>query len=240
MKKFNQFQIKMFMALLMVTDHLNHVPGLISDNMAMIFHVLTRCVAVWFAYGAIEGVMYSRNIKKYLLRLYIAAAIMFAGNMLLEVLFASKEIHISNNIFLTLAVGVSMLASLKYIQNKTQSYLLAAIALVLGILFTEGGFVVLPFMLITYYTYHKPKVRNICYIVLAAVLFAMDFVPYDTVSETIQILAYNSDFLFILVIPVLHLYSGEQGPRTNFSKYFFYVFYPTHLWLLATIAYFVS
>lgn len=227
------------MALLMVTDHLNHVPRLLPDYRAMIFHVLTRCVGVWFAYGAVECVIYSHNIQRYILRLY-GAAVMFAGSKLLEILFAAKNILISNNIFLTLAVGVFMLASLKYIQNKTQSYLLAAIALVLGILFTEGGFVVLPFMLITYYTYHKQKVRNICYIVLIAVLFAIDFVPYDTVSETIQILAYNSDFLFILVIPVLHLYSGEQGPRTNFSKYFFYVFYPAHLWLLATIAYFVS
>ena len=51
--KFNQFQIKIFMALLMVTDHLNHVPGLISDNLASVFHVLTRCVAVWFAYSAV-------------------------------------------------------------------------------------------------------------------------------------------------------------------------------------------
>ena len=112
--KFNQFQIKVFMALFMVTDHLNHVPGLISDNLASVFHVLTRCVAVWFAYSAVEGVMYTRNIKKYLLRLYIAAAIMFAGNSLLQILFASKQIMISNNIFLTLALGVSMLAALKY------------------------------------------------------------------------------------------------------------------------------
>ena len=57
MKKFNQYQIKILMALLMVTDHLNHVPGLIPDSLAMIFHVLTRCVGVWFAYGAVEGVI---------------------------------------------------------------------------------------------------------------------------------------------------------------------------------------
>ena len=52
MKKFNQYQIKILMALLMVTDHLNHVPGLIPDYLAMIFHVLTRCVVcLWRGRG---------------------------------------------------------------------------------------------------------------------------------------------------------------------------------------------
>lgn len=53
-------------------------------------------------------------------------------------------------------------------------------------------------------------------------------------------LALNSDFMFILVIPFLYLYNGKHEPKTAFSKRFFYVFYPAHLWLLATIAYFVS
>ena len=30
---------------------------------------------------------------------------------------------------------------------------------------------------------------------------------------------------------------GERGPKTKFSKYFFYVFYPAHLWILALIGY---
>ena len=110
MKKFgfNQFQIKIFMALLMVTDHLSLVPGLVSGDLIGIFHILTRCVAVWFAYGAVEGVLYTHDIKKYIYRLYGAAAIMFSGNILLGLLFASKQIMISNNIFLTLAIGVTI------------------------------------------------------------------------------------------------------------------------------------
>ena len=41
MKKFgfNQFQIKIFMALLMVTDHLSLVPGLVSGDLIGIFHM---------------------------------------------------------------------------------------------------------------------------------------------------------------------------------------------------------
>ena len=99
---------------------------------------------------------------------------------------------------------------------------------------------VLPFMLITYFTYNKPKIRNICYLILAAVLFALSYVPYNTLAETLSMLSYNSDFMFILVIPFLYLYNKEPGKHTKFGKYFFYVFYPAYLWLLAVIAYIVS
>lgn len=238
-KAFNQYQIKLFMAALMVLDHLNHVPGLISSNLALIFHVLTRCVGVWFAYGAVEGVLYSHNIRRYLCRLYVAAATMFVGNQVLEFLLASKEIMVSNNIFFTLAVGASMLASLKYITNKWLKYSAAVTALLFGFLLGEGGNTILPFMLITYLTYRRPQLRNTCYFVLAIGLFALSFVPYDTLAETLSMLAFNSDFMFILVIPFLYLYNGERGPQTQFSKNFFYVFYPAHLWILALIAYVV-
>lgn len=75
---------------------------------------------------------------------------------------------------------------------------------------------------------------------LSAALLLVSFAPYDTVAETLSMLAFNSDFLFILVLPVLHLYNGKRGNTGKFGKYFFYVFYPAHLWLLALIAYWVS
>jgi len=59
-------------------------------------------------------------------------------------------------------------------------------------------------------------------------------------AETLSMLAFNSDFLFILVLPILHLYNGQRGTTGKFGKYFFYVFYPAHLWLLALAAYWVS
>ena len=102
----------------------------------------------------------------------------------------------------------------------------------------EGGLPVLPFMVITYALYTRVVWRDLAYLVLAAAMFALAWQPYDTWQATVSMLAQNSDFMLVLVIPVLHLYNGEHGPHTRFSKYFFYVFYPAHLWLLALIAYF--
>ena len=180
------------MAALMVLDHLPHVPGLVPVMWADIFHVVTRCVAVWFAYGAVEGVLYTSNIRKYLARLWGAAIIMAAGNYALGLLLATRGVHMYDN-------------------N--------------------------PFMAITYALYSRVVWRDLAYLALGAAMFALAWQPYDTWQATVSMLAENSDFMLVLVIPVLHLYNGEHGPHTRFSKYFFYVFYPAHLWLLALVAF---
>ena len=109
MKKWNATQLKYLMAAVMVLDHIPHITGIVSPLWEGIFHALTRCVGVWFAYIAMEGFIYTRNLKNYLIRLWSWALIMFAGNSLLNTLFTSKGVIVTNNIFFTLAIGVTML-----------------------------------------------------------------------------------------------------------------------------------
>lgn len=91
MKKWNATQLKYLMAAVMVLDHIPHITGIVSPLWEGIFHALTRCVGVWFAYMAMEGFIHTRNLKNYLIRLWSWALIMFAGNSLLNTLFSSKE-----------------------------------------------------------------------------------------------------------------------------------------------------
>lgn len=235
MKKFNALQIKFFMAFLMVFDHLNYIPGLVPGYLTSVFHVITRCVGVWFAYLAVEGFLHTRNKIKYNARLFLWAGIMAVGNIFFQV---------SNNIFLTLALGVLVLNIMFYEDDKIKSsntvirivrIILGTIIFIASVPFAEGAIPVIPFILITYAFREKPRVRNIAYIVFAVVLFAISYVPYETLEMTLIQLAENSDFMLITVIPFIYLYNGERGPKNKFSKYFFYVFYPAHLWILATI-----
>ncbi|GGG04324.1 MULTISPECIES: TraX family protein [Paenibacillus] len=235
--RLNGFQIKLIMACLMVLDHIAYfIPGI----WVMIFHVVTRVVGVWFAYIAVEGFMYTSNLRKYFTRLFSWAVMMFAGNYVLNLMFEDRGIAIHNNIFLTLAIGVFMLTVLTRINNKIWGFICSVVLLAVGILIAEGGMVILPFMLITYFTYGKNKYRNIGYLCLSLILFLMSFVNYGDVLTTIEMLAFNSDFMFIFVIPFLYIYNGKRGSNSRFAKYFFYVFYPAHLWIITTIAYIVS
>jgi len=246
MRKFNAFQLKIFMAFLMVFDHLYYIKGFIPPLGVEVFHLLTRPVSVFFAYMAIEGFLFTRNRLKYNSRLFLWAGIMFLGNLLITTLFEEKGIHISNNIFLTLAMGVLALNIWYYpIKKSSQAYIakisiktiLGILVTLSGMLLTEGGLVVIPFMMISYGFRSKQNIRDLLLLAYGIAIFALSFQFTESWIFTIRMLMYNSDWFFISVIPFLYLYNGKRGPNNKFSKYFFYIFYPAHLWIIASIAY---
>lgn len=253
-KGLDAYQLKLFMAGLMVLDHIKIIPGLVSPTAAGVLHLLTRSVGVWFAYLAVEGFLHTRNRIRYNGRLFLWAAFMEGGNLLLNLWLQSAGIVVYNNIFLTLAFGVLVLNLLFNREEgprnpigyrgraMTAMRLLAAVlAIGVGALFGEGGILLIPFMLITYLLRNNTKRRNIGYAVFAVLLFAMSFQWYPgDLPTTLNMLLMNSEWAFVSVIPFLALYNGERGRNDRFSKYFFYVFYPAHLWILAVIAFWMS
>lgn len=255
MKKLDAFQLKLFMALLMVLDHLDHIPGLLSPMWSGVFHAMTRCVSVWFAYMAVEGFIHTSNRVKYNLRLFGWAGIMYAGNTVLNYLYQSNpDISVHNNIFFTLALGMLILnigystirGSERWTAKKQKIIRAGRITLgvIIGVtsfcLSAEGALVVIPFMVICYALRDKTKVRNIALLCLALPLILLSYQPYGDWYTTISMMLFNCDGLFITVIPFMYLYNGERGLNNRFAKYFFYVFYPAHLWIITTIAYFVE
>ena len=215
-KGLNAFQLKLFMAFLMVFDHISQIPGLVPDGWDGVLHALTRCVGAAFAFMAVEGFLHTRNRLAYNMRLFFWTALMQTGNCILTLLFQQKE----QKRGLRIAAGVLVLLA--------------------GLLFSEGGMALLPFMLLTYLFRNQVFFRNLSYVVWAGVLFAMSIQIYPTLQDTLSMLLYNSDWLFISALPLLHFYNGERGSSSKWSKYFFYIFYPVHLWLIALIAFWVK
>ena len=130
----NANRLKLLMMGLMVLDHISYF---VPPEWALIFHVITRCVGVFFGYMAVEGFNYTRNVYRYNGRLYIWAAIMFVGNTLLNHLVNNPAVAVHNNIFFTLALGVSMLivtkAMLEMPKISLKIVLLISILAILGI-----------------------------------------------------------------------------------------------------------
>lgn len=246
MKKFDGFQLKLFMMILMVFDHLDHIPGFIGPNLGTFFHMITRCVALWFAFGVVEGMKYTRSKTKYNVRLFMWAGIMFGINMLVNTVYASADIHLTNNIFLTLALGALMINIIEFnfVKVKKIDNIIKTIAIIgilmIGLVKAEGAIPVLPFILLTYAFKNNVKNRDISYIVLSILMFALNFQMYSTIGITIEMILLNCDWLVFTIIPFLHMYNGERGLSNKFTKYLFYVFYPAHLIILSTIGYFVA
>ena len=241
MKKLNAFQIKVFALILMLMDHLYFA---FPQVFPLWFHPLSRVVSPIFAFLLVEGFFHTRSKLKYNIRLFGWAVFMEIGNIGINTMLKTKDVGVYNNIFLTLALGLTIINIIEYSKkkmglNKLILLCLSIILLPISIL-TEGGIVVIPFILITYLLRGNKKKQIIAYIILSIILFAMSYVPYSTLKETIDMLMFNSDFLFILVVPFILLYNGERGLNNKFSKYLFYVFYPLHLWILAVIQFILS
>ncbi|MEK8131895.1 TraX family protein [Paenibacillus filicis] len=237
MIKLNAFQLKIIALLVMLMDHLYFS---FPEVFPVWFHPLSRFVAPMFAFLMVEGLFHTRNKLNYNLRLLGFAVFMQIGNLIINGLFASEQVRIYNNIFMTLAVGLIIISLFE--QSKKRAgisrigFIAGALLLIpVGLFFTEGGMVQIPFILITYFFRRSMSKKMIGYALLSVGLFLISYVPYETVSETIQMLMINSDFLFITVIPFILLYRGERGLSNHFSKYLFYVFYPLHLWILKTV-----
>ncbi len=220
----DRFKFKLLLVVFMIFDH---VYMFLPPGIGNYAHIITRFVSVGFAYLAVEGFLYTRDAKKYIGRMYACAAVMFAGNSVLNHLFASRGVMVDNNIFLTLALGLSALAALKYVDNRVAKVLLGVVALAASFM-VEGGYVVVPFMMLTYVFWDRPVPQYLSYLVLSGAVYLLLF----GVGAP-QFLLMNCDFMFITVIPLLMLYNHEEGIKTRASKYFFYVFYPLHLWLIA-------
>lgn len=231
LKVMNAFQLKLLMAFLMVLNHICYIGHLVSDGMVSVFTIISRCVAPMFAYFAVEGIRNTRNIKNYCLRLSLLAGIVFIGNGILKAVlgnFTTDRIRaLENNVIFTLALGVVAIALTQWGKSKQGMvgkgcYVLSAVCFVTGFFWGEWGSVLLPFLFIEYFFYKKRMIRFVGYVLIEAIAVLLPF----------------SEPYWFLVFPFIFLYNGERGPNTKFCQYFFYVFYPVHLWVIAVIGLF--
>lgn len=180
-----------------------------------------------YCFLLVEGFCHTKNIRKYLIRMFIFA---LASELPFDLAFNYNHKYFwkSNNVFFTLFLGLAAITLLDlYKRNRTKLHMWAVIllsavtiiafaALAEFVLFTDyGGAGVLAIVLIYYF--HNNKALGFSLAVVALFLFA-------SVTELPA----------IAMLPVIIFYNGERGRQV---KYVFYAFYPVHLLLLAGLCY---
>jgi len=242
-KAMNRETFKLILMGLMVLDHIEYF---ISPYLADFFHIVTRVVAVGFAYLVVEGLHYTHSRKGYLTRLIGWGAFMALGNFLLNQFVLNQQSSMSitgDNIFLTLALGAIVICLWdNHVANKKLRKLLKILAIIVMIIsivpILEGSFLVVPFMFITQLTHDNVKKRNLWYLALMALIALIEIptaimIPNPTPAILFDSLAMNAgEVWFILIISMLHFYNGKLGQYSQQLKYVFYAFYPLHLWII--------
>lgn len=249
--RLNRSQLKNIALVFMVLDN---VWLRFPSSLSSVAHLVTRFVAPLFAWLMVDGFFRTKSRGRYCSRLWIAAVLMQIGNMISFAIF--KEKGITDNIFLTLAFGFSIIWLFELAKTAQQrkkkvwlyvaAIVLTALALALSIilyipllfgsaLMLEGGLELIPFILFAYF-FHNSKWKQACAVfVYSIVLFFTLFGGFGG-YQGFEMFCVNSDWMIFLVIPFMLLYNGKEGRKSSFSKWFFYAFYPIHLWVIAVLS----
>ena len=247
------YHIKIIALLFMVLDHLHTY--LFYAKWPTWITILPRFVAPVFLYLMIEGFHYTHNKKNYALRLFIAAMIMGAGNIIINLVFHNVDrltgkftiysILEGNNIFLTLALLFMCIWAIDNIQNGQRRLINIFVFFICGIisLIAEGGIYLLPLAIMFQLCYHNKKRQCFwtflfCMLLLAKAIFS--WLSGGTGESLWETLCFDAEWAMVFVIPFIMCYNGKRGKNTKASKYLFYIVYPAHLWILMILRFILN
>ncbi|MCL2056417.1 MAG: conjugal transfer protein TraX [Oscillospiraceae bacterium] len=221
------FTLKVIMAVLMLMDHLRYfLPEL---GWPLWWHQAARVVAPMFAFLVAEGMAYTKSREKYILRMYAVAAVMLVADWLFLLTLGDCP---NLSIIMSLAVSASMVYCIEKLrENDGNGIMWAALFLVLVLsmyyLRFEGMYIVPTIVLICFYTRRSRLLMCVAYLAGMVLLSVLN----ERLGIGRYVLSGDQRYMMLAVIPFL-LYNGKRGAGGAFPKYFFYVFYPVHIWVL--------
>lgn len=253
-KPFNQVTIKYIAIIVMTLDHLAHYLGE-SNPFFIPFRFISRLTGPIMAYAIAEGYRYTKNVKKYVWRLFIFAIIsiipysLHDGNdaILFKIVNGYAPSHIflylvsidktliiyETNVIFSLLLGLLMII----LWDKSKLPMLVKIFITIGAcwlaLFTDWKYINVLFCLVFYFFADNKVAKWISYTVIS-LLYIFNFYfftnPFNPQPE-IEFHFYRVGTL--LVIPFIELlYNGKLGKKSSFNKWLFYIYYPLHLLIL--------
>ena len=226
------FVLKIIALVTMFCDHFGHA----FCGYPSIFNYIGRIAFPIFAFQISQGYLYTRNLKKYFLRLILFAIISQIPFYLFEFKFITTSPSL--NIFFTLLLGLTSIfvydnfskldsskLNHKLLGLELKKYIAIAIVLLLGLLgeWTHVDYGLWGVLVIfSFYLFHHHKLGMIlAFFALCLLKYGSWFVFYGFRIE------YLCFFIFTFLPSIfIWFYNGKQGPKI---KYLLYVFYPLHL-----------
>ncbi len=249
-KGLNRNQIKYIVIVAMLIDHIAWAWVPTASALGQAMHFVGRLTGATMAYFVAEGYVHTRDVKKYALRLAAFALISWPAFCLFE--FGVPPIRLMNGrmagagvwcfylaardmtlvIYPVFGVIYTLLLSLLAVwlwdsRLPLPPRLAGIAALIYLSRFGDWQYFDVVWALIFFIFRDRPKLKWALFCVSAAFVYLF-FVSWNSFlwSGFFQLGVY-------LVPPLLALYNGQSGSRKPVHKWFFYVFYPAHLLLLA-------
>ena len=253
---FSGTQIKIIGVIMMVFDHLYYIFHV--NGIPQWFHWIGRPVAPMFLFLCAEGFAHTRSRKRYLLRLLAGFELMNVVSTFLGFALPNENVILIFSIFgslffaalymlfidmlckglktkkagktalavlfmiLPVAYGLATVALLSSQEIELPRWLnMALFQIIPNIMMVEGNLLWV-FIGSFFYIFRSRRILHIIPLIVFGVVFF--------ISGSIE-------WLIIFAVIPIALYNGSRGKG---GKYFFYIFYPAHIYVFYIIAYFIQ
>ena len=228
MKKLNSNHLKMIAIIAMTIDHIADLlfPGMPNNILSNLFHIIGRITAPIMFFFICEGFYYTKNLKKYILRLllfsiisHFAYCFAFGINF---IPFSTGNIFNQTSIMWTLLWAVIALY-IVYGNNNLREWHKWFLVILLNIITFSSDWSSIGLMIIlSMYNYRNNLSMQMKSMFFWTFIYALvSFVFVNKVYGIIQ-------KFVILSYPLLKYYNGTNG-KSKKLKWLFYIYYPLHL-----------
>lgn len=244
-KILNSNQLKLIAIIAMTVDHIAWAmfDGYPTALLPLVMHIIGRLTCPIMCYFIAEGYHYTRNINKYTFRLFAFAfvshfAYIFASNDFVDfksfIPFYYGNFLNQTSVMWSLAWGLVMLriADSKRIKSI---YKVLLVILICIITLPSDWSCIAALCIMAIGTNRGDFRKQMSWMIFYVALYSL--VYFFAIDKAYGILQMG----VVLSIPVIAMYNGERGknPKINkFMKWFFYIFYPLHLFVIGLINYF--
>lgn len=216
------FILKIVACCSMFIDHI----GYVIMGGPSFFNYIGRFAFPIFAFQISEGFVHTKNLRKYMLRLFIFALISQIPFMLFSSLISND---LSLNVIFTLILG--LLAIFFFNSNKIWGSILAILlGFIAQFLHCDYGFYGVAITLF-FYIFRNNKIKMACSFCLLTIAYygieTLTFMSYgiDVLKAAFAYYLPYTIFTLFSIIFIL-FYNKKKGVNT---KYLLYLFYPFHL-----------
>lgn len=243
-KILNSNELKLVAIIAMTVDHIAWAmfDGYPTAPLPIFMHIIGRLTCPIMCYFIAEGYHYTKNINKYTFRLFAFAfishfAYIFASNAFVDfksfIPFYYGDFLNQTSVMWSLAWGLVMLRIADSKKIKLTCKVLLVILICIITLPSDWSCIA-SLCIMAIGTNRNNLKKQMAWMIFYVALYSLVyFFAIDKVYGVLQMGV-------ILSIPIIAMYNGSRGKNekiNKFMKWFFYIFYPAHLFVIGLINY---
>lgn len=215
----SSFALKVVACFTMFLDHIGY---LIYGGKLSFLNFIGRLAFPIFAFQISEGYTHTKNLKRYVFRLFIFALISQIPFMLFHNLISSG---FAISVFGTLVLGLLCIIIYDKLAFKPLSIVISiGIAFIAELINCDYGFYGVAIILLFYIFRNNRILMSLSFIICTVLKYAYFIYKYNNAVIYACLCTFTIFSLFFI-----NLYNKKQGRKI---KYFLYIFYPAHLLII--------